>query len=80
MDTVNVIAEAAEAVVAGGIEGKIQFALAAIGGALGIGMLGAKAAESTGRNPAAAGSILVLSIILAALIEGLVILTFILGK
>ena len=75
MDTLQVIAEAAPL-----IEGKLQFALAAIGGAFGIGMIGAKATESTGRNPSAAGSILTLSIILAALIEGLVILTFILGK
>ncbi len=50
-------------------------ALAAIGGAIGIGILGAKAAEATGRNPGAATPILVLSIILAALIEGIFILT-----
>ncbi len=50
-------------------------ALAAIGGGLGIGILGAKAAEATGRNPGAATPILVLSIILAALIEGIFILT-----
>ena len=50
-------------------------ALAALGGALGIGLLGSKAAEATGRNPNAAGPILTLAIILAALIEGLFILT-----
>ena len=50
-------------------------ALAAIGGGIGIGVLGAKAAEATGRNPGAATPILVLSIILAALIEGIFILT-----
>lgn len=50
-------------------------ALAAIGAALGIGILGAKAAEATGRNPGAATPILVLSIILAALIEGIFILS-----
>lgn len=50
-------------------------ALAAIGGGIGIALLGAKAAEATGRNPGAATPILVLSIILAALIEGIFILT-----
>lgn len=50
-------------------------ALAALGSAIGIGLLGFKAAEATGRNPGAATPILVISIILAALIEGLFILT-----
>lgn len=50
-------------------------ALAAIGAGLGIGMLGAKAAEATGRNPGASTPILVVSIILAALIEGVFILS-----
>lgn len=50
-------------------------ALAAIGGGLGIGILGSKAAEATGRNPGAATNIMVISIILAALIEGMFILT-----
>jgi F-type H+-transporting ATPase subunit c len=49
--------------------------LAALGGGLGIGILGSKAAEATGRNPGAATPILILSIILAALIEGIFILT-----
>ncbi len=50
-------------------------ALAAIGAAIGIGLLGAKAAEATGRNPGAATPILVISIILAALMEGIFILS-----
>ncbi len=50
----------------------LHVAAAAIGAAIGIGILGAKAAEATGRNPSAAGNILTLSIILAALIEGIV--------
>jgi F-type H+-transporting ATPase subunit c len=49
--------------------------LAALAGSIGIGLLGSKAAEATGRNPGAATSILVISIILAALIEGIFILT-----
>jgi F-type H+-transporting ATPase subunit c len=50
-------------------------ALAALGGGIGIGLLGAKAAEATGRNPGAATPVLVVSIILAALIEGIFILS-----
>jgi F-type H+-transporting ATPase subunit c len=50
-------------------------ALAALGGGIGIGLLGSKAAEATGRNPGAATPVLVISIILAALIEGIFILT-----
>ena len=49
--------------------------LAALGGAIGIGILGSKAAEATGRNPGAATPVLVISIILAALIEGIFILS-----
>lgn len=53
----------------------IHVAAAAIGATFGIGILGAKAAEATGRNPGAATPILVLAIILAALIEGVFIIT-----
>ena len=54
---------------------------AAFAGALGIGLLGMKAAEATGRNPGAATPILTLSIILAALIEGVFIITaLVVGK
>ncbi len=55
-------------------------ALAALAGGIGIGLLGSKAAEATGRNPGAAGSILTLSIILAALIEGIVFFAIFLAK
>ncbi|MFT5905557.1 MAG: F-type H+-transporting ATPase subunit c [Cryomorphaceae bacterium] len=48
---------------------------AALGGGIGIGLLGSKAAEATGRNPGASGPILTISIILAALIEGIFILS-----
>lgn len=54
---------------------KIYIAAAALGAAIGIGLLGMKAAEATGRNPSAATPILVISIILAALIEGVFILS-----
>ncbi|MBK1831220.1 ATPase [Verrucomicrobiaceae bacterium R5-34] len=50
-------------------------ALAALAGGIGIGILGSKAAEATGRNPGAATPVLTISIILAALIEGIFILS-----
>ena len=52
----------------------IAVGLAALGGGIGIGVLGSKAAEATGRNPGAATPILVTSFIFAALVEGLFIL------
>ena len=50
-------------------------ALAALGCGIGLGFLGSKAAEATGRNPGASTPVLVISIILAALIEGLFVIT-----
>ncbi len=44
--------------------------LVVIGAGLGIGIIGMKAAESTGRNPASFGKVLTISILLAALVEG----------
>ena len=44
--------------------------LAVVGAGLGIGLIGMKAAESTGRNPAAFGKVLTISILLSALVEG----------
>ena len=57
------------------IQGNIHVAMAALGAGLGIGILGSKAAEATGRNPGAATPILVIAIILAALAEGVFILS-----
>ena len=55
-------------------------ALAALGGGIGIGILGSKAAEATGRNPGAAGDIRNIAIILAALVEGIVFFAIFLAK
>ncbi len=55
--------------------GNVHVAMAALGAGLGIGILGSKAAEATGRNPGAATPILVIAIILAALIEGVFIIS-----
>ena len=60
------------------IEGNITYALAALGAGLGIGLVGFKAAEATGRNPQASTSIMVISIILAALIEGVALIAILL--
>ena len=66
--------ENVEALKALGEGGKINYAVAAacLAAPLGIGLLGSKAAEATGRNPGAAADILKVAIILAALIEGIV--------
>ena len=59
----------------GDFDFEIEIASVTVGGGIGIGLLGGKAAEATGRNPGAATPILVISIILAALIEGIFILS-----
>ena len=50
-----------------------------IGAGIGIGLIGMKAAEATGRNPGASGAILTIAIILAALAEGLIFIAIFLG-
>ena len=66
--------------VATGISGSIVAGLAGLGAALGVGMIGSKAAEAVGRNPGAFGNILTISIIGMALAEGLGILAFFVVK
>lgn len=53
--------------------------LAAIGAGLGIGLIGMKAAESTGRNPSAFGKVLTISILFAALVEGVAFVAIFMG-
>lgn len=62
------------------ITGNLHIGMAAIGSALGVALIGMKAAEATGRNPGASTSILVNSIILAALVEGIVFFAIFLAK
>ena len=52
--------------------GNITVAIAALGAALGVGMVGAKSAEAVGRNPGAFGQILTIGIIGMALAEAIV--------
>ena len=61
------------------IEGKIHVGLAAVGAGVGVGLVGAKAAEAVGRNPGAQGGILKIGIIFAALAEGLIFISIFLG-
>ena len=60
--------------------GSIQVGLAALGSAIGVGLVGAKAAEAPGRNPGAAGPIRTQAIIFAALAEGIVFKAIFLGN
>ena len=62
------------------ITGNLHVGLAAIGSAIGVGIIGMKAAEATGRNPGAAGQIRNLAIILAALAEGITFFAIFLAK
>ena len=59
--------------------GSLHIGLAALGSAIGVGLVGAKAAEATGRNPGASGPILTAAIIFAALAEGVVFIAIFLG-
>ena len=58
------------------VHGSLTAGLAGLGAAIGVGLVGAKAAEATGRNPGAFGNILTMSIIAMALAEGLGIIAF----
>ncbi len=60
--------------------GSLHIGLAALGSAIGVGLVGAKAAEATGRNPGASVKILTAAIIFAALAEGVVFFAIFLGK
>ena len=52
--------------------GNIHVGLAALGAAIGVGFIGAKASEAVGRNPGAATKILVQSILAIAFAEAIV--------
>jgi len=57
----------------GSLAKAIAIGLGAIGPAIGIGMIGAKAMEAIGRNPEASGKILVPMLIAAAMAEAIAI-------
>ena len=54
------------------LSGNVGFGLVTIGAGLGIGLIGA---EATGRNPGASSPIMVIAITLAALIEGVALIS-----
>jgi len=68
--TLPILAQAAENVAA--ISGNFHVAVAAIGAAIAVGIIGMKACEAVGRNPGAATKILVQSILAIAFAEGIV--------
>ena len=65
--------------VAEAVGNKLHIGLAALGSAIGVGLVGMKAAEATGRNPGAAGDIRTQAIIFAALAEGVVFIVLFLS-
>ncbi len=60
--------------------GNLHVGLAALGAALGVGLIGAKASDAVGRNPVAATKILVQSILAIAFAEAIVFYTLFLVK
>jgi F-type H+-transporting ATPase subunit c len=60
--------------------GNLHIGLAAIGSAIGVGIIGMKAAEAVGRNPGASGKILTQAIISSALAEGIIFFAIFLAK
>ena len=58
---------------------KFAVAFAGAGAALGVGMVGAKAAEAVGRNPGAFGRVLVIAILGMALAEAIAFYALFLG-
>ncbi len=54
------------------VTGNISVAGAALGAAIGVGLVGAKAAEAVGRNPGAFGLVLTIGILGMALAEAIV--------
>lgn len=70
---------AAAAAEAAGVTGSISLAVAGMGAAIGIGMIGAKAVEAVGRNPGAFGKVLPLAILGMALAEAIAIYALIMN-
>ena len=62
------------------ITGNLHIGLAAFGAAIGVGIIGMRAAEAVGRNPGAATPILVQAILSTAFAEGIVFFAIFLAK
>jgi len=70
----------ASADVAGGAVSNIHVGLAALGAAIGVGLIGMAASSAVGRNPGAATKILVQSILAIAFAEAIVFYALFLAK
>lgn len=62
------------------MSGNLTIGLAALGAAIGVGLIGAKASEAVGRNPEAATKVLVQSILAIAFAEAIVFYALFLAK
>ena len=71
---------ATEAAKAAGLTGNLHVGLAALGAAIGVGLIGAKASEAVGRNPGASGKVMTQAIIAIALAEAIVFYALFLVK
>lgn len=60
--------------------GNIHIGLAALGAAVGVGLIGMKASEAVGRNPGASAKILVQAILSTAFAEAIVFFAIFLAK
>ena len=67
-------------ILAEGLSGNIHVGLAALGAALGVGLIGMGASSAVGRNPGAATPILVQAILSTAFAEGIVFFAIFLVK
>jgi F-type H+-transporting ATPase subunit c len=73
LEILPVLAEAAGNANIGNIAATLPLAFAGGGAGIGVGLVGAKAAEAVGRNPGAFGNILTMAIIGMALAEAIAI-------
>lgn len=71
--TLEILPMLAEAASNGNIAATLPLAFAGGGAGIGVGLVGAKAAEAVGRNPGAFGNILTMAIIGMALAEAIAI-------
>lgn len=62
------------------LTGNVASAAGVLAAAIGVGLIGQKAAEAVGRNPGASGKILVQSVLAIAFAEGLGLLALFLAK
>ena len=63
-----------------GLAGNVHVGLAALGAAIGVGLIGMKASEAVGRNPGASTKILVQAILAIAVADAIVFYAIVLVK